>query len=170
MEFITFENAALTALLKAVGSAHDPGSVFRLRVARDGDSVKFKVNEYGWSPPYPLAPEQAASSVVVAPMSVIPELAVEQVRSLMVAFLLEEGYANGVTDEPKYAGAHLDAQRDPDLKDVYDKLTTYFSDLMFSPHETSMCAVTLEVMRETIVQAYRHANEMRTNAGPRSAR
>jgi hypothetical protein len=55
MDIITIEGQALDALFDQLG--HRDYSVYRLRVARDGDEVKLKVNESTWSPGYPLAEE-----------------------------------------------------------------------------------------------------------------
>jgi len=53
MDIITLEGRALRDLLEDV----EQGVVHTVRIARDVDSVKFKVNEGAWSPGYPLADE-----------------------------------------------------------------------------------------------------------------
>ena len=53
MEIITLDGRVLAELLAEVAS----GGVHTVRVARDGDTVKIKVNEGCWSPGYPLADE-----------------------------------------------------------------------------------------------------------------
>lgn len=55
MDIITLQGRALADLLDELGA--DPSATHTLRVARDGDGVKIKVNEGMWSPGYPLADE-----------------------------------------------------------------------------------------------------------------
>lgn len=59
MTIITIDGAALADLREAL---REPAadSLRTLRVAVDVDGIKIKLNEYVWSPPYPLGPEQAA--------------------------------------------------------------------------------------------------------------
>jgi hypothetical protein len=60
MDIITIEGDALRALLHALAADLMRGPVpYRIRVARDVDGVKFKLDEGIWSPPYPIADEDA---------------------------------------------------------------------------------------------------------------
>jgi hypothetical protein len=54
MDIITIEGDALSALLAEALNGRMP---YRLRVARDVDGVKFKIDEGMWTPPYPEADE-----------------------------------------------------------------------------------------------------------------
>jgi hypothetical protein len=54
MDIITIEGDALSALLAEALNGRMP---YRLRVARDVDGVKFKIDEGVWTPPYPKADE-----------------------------------------------------------------------------------------------------------------
>ena len=54
MDIITIEGEALSALLAEATYGPMP---YRLRVARDVDGIKFKIDEGMWSPPYPEADE-----------------------------------------------------------------------------------------------------------------
>jgi len=53
LDIITLTGAPLRELLAEIAD----GGVHTLRVARDGDTVKFKINEGCWTPGYPLADE-----------------------------------------------------------------------------------------------------------------
>jgi hypothetical protein len=53
MDIITIEGDALEQLIVDLGASN----VRTLRVARDTDGVKFKINEGLWTPPYPEADE-----------------------------------------------------------------------------------------------------------------
>ena len=55
MDIITLEGKSLRDLLAEL--TYDLAGVHTVRVASDGDGVKFKVNEGMWSPGYPLADE-----------------------------------------------------------------------------------------------------------------
>jgi hypothetical protein len=57
MDIITIEGEALRDLLREVDGDAGDRQLYRLRVARDGDGVKFKLDEGVWSPPYPEADE-----------------------------------------------------------------------------------------------------------------
>jgi hypothetical protein len=58
MDIITIEGDALSAFLDGLAQVLIKGPVPRtIRVARDADGIKFKLDEYIWSPPYPVADE-----------------------------------------------------------------------------------------------------------------
>jgi hypothetical protein len=58
MDIITIEGDALSAFLAGLAQVLIKGPVPRtIRVARDADGIKFKLDEYIWSPPYPEADE-----------------------------------------------------------------------------------------------------------------
>lgn len=57
LDIITLTGPALRDLLAEL--AYEPTTVHTLRVARDGDTVKYKINEDCWTAPYPLADEAA---------------------------------------------------------------------------------------------------------------
>jgi hypothetical protein len=59
MDIITMEGQALADLLADLTYDLEHEHVHTVRVARDGDTVKYKVNEGVWSPPYPIADEDA---------------------------------------------------------------------------------------------------------------
>lgn len=48
MKIVTIEGPALGALADAIAN----NTIYRLRVAEDGDSIKFKLNEGTWTPPF----------------------------------------------------------------------------------------------------------------------
>jgi hypothetical protein len=59
MDIITIEGEMLYALRDALDDTRGGHMPHRVRVARDVDGVKFKLDEGIWSPPYPVAAEDA---------------------------------------------------------------------------------------------------------------
>jgi hypothetical protein len=57
MDIITIEGDALRDLLREIDGDAGDRQLYRLRVAYDGDGVKFKLDEGMWSPSYPVAAE-----------------------------------------------------------------------------------------------------------------
>jgi hypothetical protein len=57
MDIITIEGDALEALIRELSRRGASCEPYRLRVAYDEDTVKFKLDEGMWSPPYPAADE-----------------------------------------------------------------------------------------------------------------
>lgn len=53
MHIIQLSKEEVTQLLSELENARDrgPSGLWSLRVAQEGDSVKFKINEFTWSPP-----------------------------------------------------------------------------------------------------------------------
>jgi hypothetical protein len=66
MDIITIEGIALQDLFYALRRFDESKvNVHTLRVARDVDEVKFKINEGVWSPGYPMAEEDRRRQSVI---------------------------------------------------------------------------------------------------------
>ena len=177
MTVVVLEDVALTRLIAELVEREKLTMVtYRLRVARDGDSVKFKVNEDAWTPPYPLAREQQREElscgcratahvggrcpVVVAADRIddVPRLSQGQLELLCMSIRLEGPYAAGKVTQATYDAAYRAAD-EAGLSSVTNVLQRYFVDTHASSDEITATGRNRRTMRDAVEAAYDHVSK-----------
>jgi hypothetical protein len=162
MDIITFEGEALKALSRSIDRRVEGSGLYRLRVARDGDSIKFKLNEGTWSPPYQHVEfgREVTTDAVSAPAADlrptghrIPTLTLDQLKLLRNTIKLEDPYVMGTITDEEYQQAYADA-RNAGLEEVLETTAQFFTMFHYNAEEITATAETLDTMTDLVADAY----------------